>query len=455
MFNDPETTTVVSWLESNLGGKVGSLSRQARWRPVWMVDLELHGEVLPLCVRGDRIDTQYTWSLEHEMRFQRTLYEQGMKAPQVYGWIDKPRAIVMDRVPGRPDFGDSSDEERDAVVDEYLEALAAIHTLDLAPFNEAGIDRADRPEESGLLGAKRMITMYRAQKVRPDPFTEWALGWFERHHPDSKGREGPVVWDSGQFHHEHGHLVAVIDLELGHIGDPMMDLAGWRMRDSVVPFGNFAKLYDRYSSLVGAPVDLEAVQLHHIFFTLSNQLAFSHAVKDPPPGSDYATNLQWCNETNLYVTEAIAEYLDIELPGVEMPEPRRSRVSPVHHHLARSLRLLTADDDQLRHQLRINFRVAQHLARVNEIGDAVEEGNLDDLHELLGHRPDDWEDGDAELERFVLADAAAGRHDATLVSLFHRRNLRAQMLNGPPGSAMARHNAIQSFRQVCDSPAQS
>ncbi len=34
-----------------------------------------------------------------------------------------------------------------------------------------------------------------------------------------------------------------------------------------------------------------------------------------------------------------------------------------------------------------------------------------------------------------------------LIPLLHKRNLRAQMLNGPPGSAIARHNPIQSFRQ--------
>jgi aminoglycoside phosphotransferase (APT) family kinase protein len=444
-YDDPQTAHVVRWLESNLGGTVQALSRQARWRPVWMLDLERDGELLALCVRGDRIDTQYTWSLEHEMRFQRTLQEQGMLAPKVYGWMDEPRAIVMDRVPGRPDFADSTDEERDVVVDEYLQALAAIHTLDLGPFVEADIDRAPRPEESGLLGVRRMVSMYRRQKVRPDPFTEWALAWLNRHPPESRGREGPVVWDSGQFHHEDGHLLAVIDLELGHIGDPMMDLAGWRMRDSIVSFGDFAKLYDRYGQLVGIPVDLDAIQRHHIWFTLSNQLAFSHAVKDPPPGSDFATNMQWCNETNLYVTEAIAEYMEVGLPEVDMPDPRRSRVGPVHQHLVRSLRGLSVDDDFVRHQVRINFRVSQHLARVDEIGAALEQADLDDLSEVLGHRPDGWEEGDVELERFVLADAAEGRHDQTLVGLFHRRNLRAQMLNGPPGSAMSRHNAIQPF----------
>ena len=43
-----------------------------------------------------------------------------------------------------------------------------------------------------------------------------------------------------------------------------------------------------------------------------------------------------------------------------------------------------------------------------------------------------------------LEDATATQ---ALIPLLHKRNLRAQMLNGPPGSAIAQHNSIQSFRQ--------
>jgi hypothetical protein len=64
-----------------------------------------------------------------------------------------------------------------------------------------------------------------------------------------------------------------------------------------------------------------------------------------------------------------------------------------------------------------------------------------------GARPDNWLEGEAALERFIVADAPVGRHDEALIPLLHKRNLRAQMLNGPPGSAIARHNPIQSFRQ--------
>lgn len=49
-----------------------------------------------------------------------------------------------------------------------------------------------------------------------------------------------------------------------------------------------------------------------------------------------------------------------------------------------------------------------------------------------------------EMLRFEFAD----RHTASIWEkwmFFHRRNLRARMLNGPDRSAMARHKPIQRF----------
>ncbi len=444
--DDAATDRVRNWLEADLGATVVAIARQPRWRPVWFADVDRDGERLELCVRGDRTDMPLIFPLDHEMRFQSVLHDHDIPTAKVYGWIDDPCAYVMDRVGGTPDFATASDGERRAVVDDYLQILARLHTLDLAPFEAAGIIRAPGPAASGLVGMQRYEHVYRSTKRHPEPFTEFSLGWLRRHPPDSRGRETAVVWDSGQFHHADGRVVAVLDLELGHLGDPMMDLAGWRMRDTIVGYGDFAQLYDRYADLVGEPVDLDAVRIHHFAFALTNQLAFGAALRDPQPESDLMTNLQWCCETNLFATEALGEYLDLELPTVEMPEPRDSIAGSAHEHLVRSLRLLESDDGFVRYKLRTAFRLARHLERVDQIGDAVAAADLDDVHRLLGRRPDSWRDGEAELERFVLADAEEGRHDDALVTLFHRRHLRAQMLLGPAGSAMARHLPIQSFR---------
>jgi hypothetical protein len=332
------------------------------------------------------------------------------------------------------------------VVDEYLQVLARMHRLDLAPFVEAGIMRAATPEESGVVGHWHMEKIFRAAKRRPDPFMEFCLGWLHRHPPQSHGREAAIPWDTGQFHHVDGHLVSILDLEFGHIGDPMLDLAVWRMRDTLIPFGDFDRLYDRYEELSGTPVDREAVQLHHIGATLGNQLMFGPAVADPVPDTDLMNNMQWNSETNLHATEALAEYLDIELPTVEVPEPRSTRQDEAFAHLVGALRGFSTDDYLLRHDLRLAFRMARHLQRTNQIGDAVVAADLDDLHDLLGSRPATWADGDADLERFVLADATTGEHDEDLIRLFHRRNLRIHMQLGPEGSKMVAHFPTQPFR---------
>ena len=439
------THKITAWLEANLGGRVQRISRQSRWRPVWFADMERNGEMLALCVRGERTDMPMIFPLDHEMRFQSLLQENNIPVARVHGWIDDPRAYVMDRVPGSEDFSATPQEERQAVVDDYLQVLARIHQLPIEPFISAGIRRADEPGQSGRVGIQRYEEIYRSRKRNPEPFMEFCLGWLHRHWPDTRGREAPVLWDSGQFHHAGGRIVAALDLELGHIGDPMMDLAGWRIRDTVIGYGNFTDLYARYAELTGRPVDLDAIRIYYFAFTLSNHLALGAALRDPAPESDLMINLRWCSETDLFATEALAEILGIELPAVEVPVSQPSPAARSHEHLVRSLRQFKTDDDYLNHQVHVAFRLARHLQRHDEIGAALASADLDDLQSLLGKRPANWHEGEEELERFVLADAQVGTYDRALVPLFYRRNRRAQLLLGPEGSAMTRHFPAQRF----------
>lgn len=433
------------WVGANVGGEVVSIVRQPRWRPVWFVDVERDGGRVELCVRGERIDIPGVWPLRHEMTAQALLEAGGIPVPGVYGWCDDPVAFVTDRVPGRPDFADATEAERDAVMDEYMGALAAVHALDVTPFVDAGIDHPEpgTDKTATTVGMRRYEHVYRAHKKRPDPFLEFCLAWLRRNPLDPKGRESVVVWDSGQLHHEHGRLVAILDVELAHVGDPMMDLAGFRQRDSILHYGDMARLYAEYEARGGVPVDMAAVQHHNFAFTLSNQLAFHSALADPAPGSDYMTNLQWCCETNLFAVEALAEILGIELGVVEIPEARVSYGAVAAAHLVGDLRSIAAADEFEQYRVRSAFRLARHLQRVDEIGDACVAADLDDLHALLGHRPESWQAGDAELEAFVLADD--GHHDDALVHLFHRRLWRAHQMLGPAGSAMTRHHPVQPF----------
>ena len=172
----PEQTIAV-WIREQLGAQVISITRQARWRAAWLVDVERDGITLPLVVRGERgADIPMQFPLHHEMSLQKTLAEQGIPVPTVYGWIDELPAYVMARVEGQPGFDGLSIEERDAVMREYMATLARLHRLPLQPFIDAGVERAATPAASGRYGIERFENVWRAGKSAPNPLLEFVLG---------------------------------------------------------------------------------------------------------------------------------------------------------------------------------------------------------------------------------------------------------------------------------------
>jgi aminoglycoside phosphotransferase (APT) family kinase protein len=333
---------ITEWLEHDLGGRVVRIERQARWRPAWWADLERDGELLPLYVRGDRVDSPSAFPLEHERVFHQMLGERGIRVPRVHGYRDaNPKAYVTDRVPGRADFAGETDEARRSAMKDYIDILLELHKLDVAPFARAGIVRAPAPQRSHLVGlchfAKRA---YRSQKKRPDPFLEFALAWLSRNVPRNPGREAVIVWDAGQFHQRDGRIVALLDLEFGHIGDPLADLAGLWVRNPFIPLGDVAALMRRYQDGSGALVDIVAVRWHYVLWALSNQLEFHAALADPVPGSDYMLNLHWCIETNLMALEAIAAGAGVELGEGEELVPAVSAYGPAYRRAGMLVRFL-------------------------------------------------------------------------------------------------------------------
>ncbi len=164
-------------------------------------------------VRGERSDTPLVFPLEHEMLFQRLLDEHGIPVPHVHGWCDEPRAYAMAAVPGTPNFDGTPADQRATIVDEYVQTMARMHGLPIDKFVDAGVIRGSSPADAAHVGIRRFEHVYRSTKVRPDPLMEFVLGWLRRHPLPVSNREAPIVWDSGQFHHQDGHFVSMIDVD--------------------------------------------------------------------------------------------------------------------------------------------------------------------------------------------------------------------------------------------------
>jgi hypothetical protein len=185
-----DARALIAQLQAELGGEVVALHRQARWRPAWFVDLRRDGRVLELYVRGARTDMRPIFSLTHERHMQEMLGSMGVPVPQVHGYLRDPPAIVMDRVHGDTDFTGSSDAARRSVMDEYIQILARMHHLDVGAFVEAGAELPARSSDAALTGIRAYERAYRREKVRPDPFMEFCLGWLA---PPSAPSSGQAV----------------------------------------------------------------------------------------------------------------------------------------------------------------------------------------------------------------------------------------------------------------------
>jgi aminoglycoside phosphotransferase (APT) family kinase protein len=149
------------------------------------------------------------------------------------------------------------------------EVLARIHAIDLEA-NGLGT-RLQRVEPRAFVeqtwGAYKLL-------ATPQPMIDYTARWLLDHLPTEPRltlvhndfRNGNLIVD------EQG-IVAVLDWELAHIGDPMRDLGwictnSWRFGRRDLPvggFGEYADLFLGYEAVSGARVDPEQVRFWEVF----------------------------------------------------------------------------------------------------------------------------------------------------------------------------------------------
>ena len=149
------------------------------------------------------------------------------------------------------------------------EILAKIHTIDVV---ETGLDQLlDQLTPTEYL--EQTWQKYREYDT-PQPMIDFTGRWLSDHLPAEQVpalvhndfRNGNVMFD------ENG-VVAVLDWEVAHIGDPMRDLGwictnSWRFGRSDLPvggFGTYEDLFAGYESITATPVDPECVKWWEVF----------------------------------------------------------------------------------------------------------------------------------------------------------------------------------------------
>lgn len=200
-------------------------------------------------------------------------------------------SMVMEKVEGRtqPAFGEHTSGVgigyepaiRDELAADFVDSLVRLHALDPATKDLSAFDvpRTGTTEAAAwTLGWWQRV--YREDHVEDHPVIVWALEWLRANLPVAD-RIAIVHGDyrNGNFLYDDGaRMTAILDWELGHLGDPHEDL-GWvvnrlfAMRDErgrrlCCGLLEREPLIERYEQGAGWKVDTKRLRFYEIFNNL-------------------------------------------------------------------------------------------------------------------------------------------------------------------------------------------
>jgi hypothetical protein len=446
----PETSGLVTWVERELHGTVTRVERLARWRPSWDLDVEVDGRTVPLHARGEREPRiAMPWRIADEVRVHDLLEAHGVPVPHAYGLCPEPYALVMDRLTGNVDLSFAPDDAtRSRLLHEYLELLARIYAI---PRSAAVAARFPEPVDSdaACLGGfwRPMEQIYDDAMTEldlpADPVAVFLRRWIDTHVPTSRHVGARFIpYDAFQFMFDGSRISGLIDFEHAQIGDPMMDLAALRVRDTIKSIGELSDTAARYEAITGIAIDHDVVEFHSVVYNALSVLSVGPPLLAPVPGTDWVSYLAWYVNGARWAFECIAEIGGYQLARVGVPEARPGPDAPVLRHLVAGLRD-AANAAPADYELAGLGRIGKHLERTDEIGGALAAADLDDLTVTLGHRPDP---GEAHAELLDLVATASPERDEELVRLLDARVQRRHLTMASPRSLMLRHPALRSLR---------
>jgi aminoglycoside phosphotransferase (APT) family kinase protein len=250
--------------------------------------------------------------------------------------------FVMDQVDGRAPsdsppytvggwfFEETTPAQRRTLVENGIDALAAVHAVD---WKALGFEFLDKPQY-GKLGFEQQLRYYEKSYEWADPGAEpprvakAALEWVQANAP----AEDPVIglcWGDARINNQlfgpDYDVRAVVDWEMVTLADPMMDLGWWLFLDRhfhegmpaprLEGFPTRDEMVARYEQASGTTArDLEFYEIFGGLRFAVVMMRIKHLLVDfelMPPDTDMAENNA--------VTRVLADLLDIESPGEGVP----------------------------------------------------------------------------------------------------------------------------------------
>lgn len=290
------------------------------------------------------------------------------------------------------------------------EILARIHAIDVEATGL--VDRLERIEpreyvERTWAGYKLLAT--------PQPMIDYTARWLLEHLPDTP-RTTLVHNDfrNGNIMVGPSGVVAVLDWELAHIGDPMRDLGwictgSWRFGRSDLPVGGFgevADLFAGYESVSGRRVDPAQVKFWEVFGSFWWAIGCLGMANQFRIGPDRTVERAAIGRRS---SECQVDCVNLLIPGpvdvIEAPKARSATDMPALDELVQGVRdllhgeLMAATEGRLQFMARVAGNALDIVMRELAVGDEHRRRERDRLAALLGR------DGDLASLRWQLVEA--------------------------------------------------
>ncbi len=242
--------------------------------------------------------------------------------PTVLGVHPEHQAMLTELVQGDAWFSRITDpDEAVRTAQHFIEQLAALHRLDAR-----ALELPHFPEPTTI---PDMVTWELDEWERvidrrggePEPLLAFALDWLRRNIPDVDGPVVLVQGDTGpgNFIYGGGRVLAVVDWELAHLGDPMDDIAWLTLRCTQTPLPALPARLREYEALVGWDVDDARVRYYQVLAE-TKLLVMGHrpsGAAASPAGAnpDVGNGLIYGMLHRRLWFEAIASFLGLDLTG--------------------------------------------------------------------------------------------------------------------------------------------
>jgi hypothetical protein len=309
----------------------------------------------------------------------------------------------------------------------YMDELVKMHNIPIEAFAHT---EAGQPVGANAIALTHYERNYSflAERAEVDAAIEFFTIWLRRNVPQHRARASFVTGDCGQFLNVGEEITAILDMEVGHIGDGAFDLGCFRGRHPVENMGDVPALLRRYAETKGEPLDLPVIAYHTVNFLAMAMIPARLAMIDDYLGGSWVEGLMQVVFCGRRACDALADLIGVQLDrDMSLPPPH---VAPYEdaafQKLDREIAHLPVHSAFQPWERDIMRSLCGFLKNEARYGRWIEEEDLREIGEILGERPRDLADAESRLKAFVRE--AEPEMDGPLLQLIHRRLFRQCLL---------------------------